>query len=141
MFAKTVTYEDFNGEKRTETYMFNLTKSELMMWITTEGEYTLDKVLERLVEKRNGRQIMETVEDLLHRSYGVKSLDGRKFEKSEEIWKDFFHTEAYSQIFMELVTDQVKTAEFVNGVVSKELAEAVAKEIEKGKGNILPITQ
>lgn len=141
MFAKTVTYEDFDGEKRTETYMFNLTKSELLMWITTEGEYTLDKVLERLVEKKNGRQIMETVEDLLHRSYGVKSLDGRKFEKSEEIWKDFFYTEAYSQIFMELVTDENKTAEFVNGLVSKDLAEAVAKEIEKGKGNLIPITQ
>lgn len=133
MFTKSVTYEDFDGNTRTETFQFNLSKAELLMWITTEGEYTLDKVLERMVEKRNGRAIMETVEDLLHRSYGVKSLDGKRFEKSEQIWLEFLQSPAYSEIFMELISDDQKTAEFVNGIISKDLADRVAKEIEKGR--------
>lgn len=30
MLVKTITYEDFNGTERTEDFMFNLTKTELV---------------------------------------------------------------------------------------------------------------
>ena len=38
--------------------------------------------------------------------------------KSEEISRDFMETEAYDQLFMELITDPKKAAAFVNGVIS-----------------------
>lgn len=136
MFKKTITYEDFDGNTRTEDYMFNLTKSELLMWITTDKEYTLDKVLQQIVEKRNGRKIMESIEDLIRRSYGVKSLDGRRFEKSEEIWLEFFQSPAYSELFMQLISDDNEAAKFINGLVPKDMADALANEIEKHRGSV-----
>ena len=70
---------------------------------------------------------MEIFEDLIHLSYGRKSLDGRKFEKNEEIWNDFYQTEAYSVLFTELVTDAQKAADFVNKIIPND----IAKEAEQ----------
>lgn len=130
MYAKQITYIDYEGVERRETHYFNLNKAELTKWLTTSGDYTLDKVLQRLSTERNGKKIMEIFEDLIKKSYGKKSLDGRKFEKTEEIWNDFYQTEAYSVLFMELVTDAKKAADFVNKVIPKDLADEVEKIIK-----------
>lgn len=131
MLIRSITYEDYDGNMRTENHYFNLSKAEVIKWLTTSGDYTLDKVLERLSNERNGKKIMEIFEDLIHLSYGKKSLDGRKFEKTEEIWNDFYQTEAYSVLFTELVTDASKAADFVNKIIPKSLAAEVEKIIKE----------
>lgn len=129
MLKRTIEFEDYDGNKRKEDHYFNLNKAEVIKWLTTSGEYTLDKVLERLASERNGKKIMEIFEDLLRLSYGKKSLDGRKFEKTDEIWNDFYQTEAYSVLFTDLVTDAKKAADFVNKIIPKDLAAEVEKII------------
>ena len=136
MLKKTITFTDYDGVSRTEDFYFNLNKAETIKWMTTTGEYTLDKVLLRLAQERNGKKIMEIFEDLLHKSYGRKSLDGRKFEKSEEIWQDFYQTEAYSELFSELVTDAKKASAFINAIIPTVLAEEVAKAMNENKDGI-----
>lgn len=130
MLKKVIKYEDYDGNLREEEHYFNLSKAEVVKWLTTNGDYTLDKVLERLSNEKNGKEIMKIFEDLIHLSYGKKSLDGRRFEKTEEIWKDFYETEAYSELFMELVEDAGKASNFVNGIIPKTLAEEIKKTIE-----------
>lgn len=127
MYCKTITFEDYDGNERTEDHWFHLNKAETIKWLTTTGDYTLDKLLIRLSNERNGKKIMEIFEDLIHLSYGRKSLDGRKFEKTEEIWNDFYQTEAYSVLFTELVTDAKKAATFVNGIIPKEWSNEIEK--------------
>lgn len=127
MLKKTVTFEDYNGNKITDDFYFNLNKAELIQWMSTTGNYTLDQVLEQIVKEVNGQKIMETFEDLMRRSYGVKSMDGRTFDKSDEIWKRFRNSEAYSEIFTQIVTSGKAAADFVNGIIPKELAKEVAK--------------
>lgn len=131
MLKRTIKYKDYDDVERVEDFYFNLNKSELIKWLTTTGDYTLDKVLERLSTERNGKKIMEIFEDLIHRSYGRKSIDGRKFEKSEDIWNDFYQTEAYSTLFTELVTDAKKAADFVNRIIPKDLSEEVEKLVRE----------
>lgn len=131
MLRKTITFENYDGEMLTEDFYFNLNRAELTKWLTTSGDYTLDKVLDRLSKERNGKKIMEIFEEMIRMSYGKKSLDGRRFEKSEEIWNDFYQTEAYSVLFTELVTDAAKAAEFVNQIIPKGLAEEVNKLMQK----------
>lgn len=131
MLKRSIEFEDYDGNKRKEDHYFNLNKAEVIKWLTTSGDYTLDKVLERLSTERNGKKIMEIFEDLIHLSYGKKSLDGRKFEKTEEIWNDFYQTEAYSVLFTELVTDARKAADFVNKIIPKDLADEVEKIIKE----------
>lgn len=131
MYKKTIEFEDFDGNIRKEDHFFHLNKSEVIKWLTTSGDYTLDKVLERLSTERNGKKIIEAFENLIHMAYGRKSLDGRKFEKTEEIWKDFYQTEAYSILFMELITDAKKAAEFVNKIIPESLSKEVEKIIKE----------
>lgn len=131
MFVKSIEYEDYAGNKRTENFYFNLNKAEVIKWLTTSGDYTLDKVLERLSNERNGKKIMEIFEELIHLSYGQKSLDDRKFVKNEEVWNDFYQTEAYSVLFTELVTDAKKAVDFVNKIIPRDLASEVEKIIKE----------
>lgn len=136
MYKKTIAFTDYAGKELTEDFYFNLNKAELIKWLTTSGDYTLDKVLERLSKERNGKKIMEIFEDLIHLSYGRKSLDDRKFEKTEEIWNDFYQTEAYSILFTELVTDAKKAAHFVNKIIPRDLADEVEKIIRDNPDGI-----
>lgn len=136
MYKKTIEFTDYNDVVRKEDHYFHLNKAEVIKWLTTSGDYTLDKVLERLSTERNGKKIMEIFEDLIHRSYGHKSLDGRKFEKTEEIWNDFYQTEAYSVLFTELVTDANKAADFVSRIIPKDLADEVSKIIKENPDGI-----
>lgn len=131
MLKKTITYTDYEGVSRTEDFYFNLSKAEVIKWLTTSGDYTLDKVLVRLSTERNGKEIMKIFEDMIKMSYGRKSLDGRRFEKSDEIWEDFYQTEAYSELFSELVQDAKVAADFINSLIPKEMSEGIAKIVKE----------
>ena len=136
MVKKEITYIDFEGNKRTEEFYFNLTKAEFFKWTMTTGEYTIDKVLIRLAEEKNGKKIIENFETLLKASYGKKSLDGRKFEKSEAIWQDFYQTEAYSTLFMDLITDGKKAAAFVNSLIPGDASQDIEKILRENKDGL-----
>ena len=126
MVTKTISYTDYDGVERTEDFRFNLTKAELTtMFNSVPGG--LEKRLDNIIKTKNAPEIMENFRAILKASYGVKSADGRKFMKSEEIFKDFEGTEAYSIIFMELCTDAEAAADFIKGVLPKDLANEVDK--------------
>lgn len=127
MLKKTISFSDYNGNEVTKDFYFNLNKAEITKWLTTDGDYTLDKKLGRLFEAGNGKELMNTFDELIKSSYGIKSLDGLRFEKSEEILNSFVHSEAYSVLFMELVTDAKKAAQFINAIIPKD----IAAEIER----------
>lgn len=131
MYTKTINYVDFNGNKRTEDFYFHLTKAEVIMWMTTDKEYTLDKVVHQLIEQSNGQKVMEIFKDLIIRSYGVKSLDGKRFTKSQEVKDAFVESEAYSTLFMELISDAKAASEFINNIMPKDLMDQVNAEILK----------
>lgn len=122
MLKKLIEYKDFEGITRKEEHYFHLSKNELIKWLTTEGDYTLDKVFVQITQKRNGAKTIQMFEDLIRRSYGRKSLDGRKFEKSEEIWNDFYQTGAYDELFMEVMTNAEAAAKFFVGLLPEDLA-------------------
>ena len=124
MLKKTITFEDFNGETRTEDHFFNLTKAEITeMELSKEGGMTV--LLRRIVAEKNAPAMATSFKEILRRAYGRKSDDGRRFQKSDEIWKSFEESGAYDVFFMELMENPDKMAAFVNGVVPKDLAERV----------------
>lgn len=126
MLKKTVQYTNFNDQQVTEEHFFHLSKAELVeMELSMEGG--LSKHLTDLVEKGDGRTIMETFKKLLLDAYGIKSEDGRRFIKNQEVRDEFASSEAYSQIFMELATSADAAAEFINGIVPQGMDEEVEK--------------
>lgn len=119
MYKITKTYEDFDGNERTEDFYFNLTQAECTkMELSTKGG--LDAYIQRISKEQDTPKIIQLFEDLLDASYGVKSDDGKHFLKRAEDLELFKATEAYSQIYMELATDAEKAAAFVNGITPKE---------------------
>lgn len=130
MIKKTITYSDFNGNERTEDFYFNLTKAEITkMELSTKGG--LAEMIQRIVAAQDTPAIIEVFEDLIKRSYGVKTPDGRGFVKRAEDLEAFMATEAYSELFMELATDADAAAKFVNGVVPADMAKQAALESAK----------
>lgn len=118
MLTKAITYTDFDGETRTENFYFNLTKAELAeLNLTTEGG--LQNVIQKIIDSRNVPEITKWFKKIILMSYGEKSPDGRRFIKSEKLSEEFTQTEAYSELFMELLGDDVKAAEFINGLLPK----------------------
>lgn len=118
MLKKTITYTDYDGVQRTEDFYFNLSKAEIAeMELSTAGG--LDKTINRIVAEQDGARIIALFKDLVLKSYGKKSDDGRRFIKNQELRDDFAQTEAYSDLFMELATDADAAAAFVNGIVPK----------------------
>lgn len=116
MLKKTITYNDYNGNERTEDFYFNLTKAEIMeMELGTTGG--LAEMLTRIVAAQDAPAIIKVFKDLVLKAYGEKSPDGKRFIKSDELSTAFSQTEAYSQLFMELATDADEAAKFVNGIV------------------------
>lgn len=136
MLKRTITFDDLNGEKLTEDHYFHLNKAEIAHLITTDEGYTLDKLIERLAVEKKQKKIMEIFDQFLEMTYGRPSPDGRKFEKSPEIWKDFKDTEAYSIIFMELISDAKKAADFVNAVVPQDIADEIRKIVRDNPDGI-----
>ena len=116
MLKKTITYKDYNGVERTEDFMFNLTKAEILeMQLTKDGG--MDAAIKKIVDAKDAPESMKVFKDLILKSYGIVSDDGRRFIKSKEISDSFAQTEAFSMLFMELATDTDAASAFVNGIV------------------------
>lgn len=115
MIKKTIKYTDYNGKVREEDFYFNLNKAEL-----TEMEFSHDGgltgLIERVVKEQDNKEIIRIFKDLVLKAYGVKSDDGRRFIKNDELRDSFAQTEAYSELFMELATDADAASAFINGI-------------------------
>lgn len=120
MLKKTMTYTDFNGETRKEDFFFNLTRAEVTeLELSTDGGLS-DKI-KRITEAKDVPEIMRVFKDLILKSYGVKSPDGKRFIKSPELSEEFSQTEAYSDLFMELAQNSDSAAAFVNGIMPQNI--------------------
>ena len=130
MLKKTIAYVDLNGVERKEDFYFNLSKPEILkMQGSVKGGY--DVRLKSIAADLNGANIMEFFEDLIKRSYGEKSDDGRRFMKSDEISKSFMETPAYEALFEELVTNDKAAADFVNSIMPADITQKVLDNMNK----------
>lgn len=126
MLKKTITYVDFNGEERTEDFYFNLTKAEILeMNFSTYGG--LDKMIEKIIATNDTPKIVSMFKELVLKAYGEKSDDGKRFIKNDDVREAFSQTQAYSDIFMELATDEKAASDFVNAIVPKDISENLDK--------------
>lgn len=116
MYKKTITYKDFNGTERTEDFYFHLKQSTLARMELLE-EKGLVEYLEDIVKAMDRKKLVATFDDIIRKSYGVKSEDGRRFIQNDQVYEEFTETEAYSKFFMELITDDEEAARFINGIM------------------------
>lgn len=121
MLKKTITYVDYDDNERTEDFYFNLTKAEVveMQWGVAGG---ITKMMENILSAQDIPAIARFFKSLILKAYGEKSPDGKRFIKSEELSTAFSQTEAYSQLFVELGGSGEAAADFVNGILPKDVS-------------------
>lgn len=126
MLKKTITYEDFNGETVSEDFFFHLSKAELVELEMSHKE-GLSEALQRIVDAEDNKQIVAEFKNIILTAYGKRSPDGKRFIKNQELRDEFMSTEAYSTLFMELVTETDKAVEFINGIIPAGMGEVEEK--------------
>ena len=130
MLKKTIKYTDYNGEEQTEDFYFNLSKAELTeMELSTTGGYGV--MLQGIVAAEEHTKLVPIIKDIIFKSYGEKSADGKRFMKSPELSTAFSQTEAYSELFMEIATDADASAAFVNGIIPTDVQQKVEEATKK----------
>ena len=132
MRKETISYNDFDGNKREEIFYFNLTRSECVaLHAVTPGG--LGAVLDKIVKANDRGTIYATFEDLLGRSYGVKSDDGRRLMKGKDgdLFAAFKETLAYDELICKLISVPGYAAEFFNDVIPTEELKDLIDTIDK----------
>lgn len=141
MLRKVITYTDYNGVERKGEFYFNLTQHEITkMQMGVKGG--LIELLKQAIKSEDANVVLSTFEDLIDKSYGIKTADGR-FIKKPEYLDEFKSTPAYSQLFMDILTKPEVADEFTRGVIPADvklpdnLDEALPEDIKE----FLPETQ
>lgn len=130
MIKKTISYTDYDGNERKEDFYFNLNRAEIVeLEMSVEGG--LSAWGQSIIDARDSEAIIKMFKNIIGSAYGVKSPDGRRFIKSEELKNEFFQTEAYSELLTEFLTNTKSMTDFFNGLVN-------AKKIDD-RQNIIPL--
>lgn len=159
MYTVPITYTDLDDVVVTDKVDFNLTKTELLEYvganidvsnITAENndemmEYAQKKLLKKL-NFSTGADIIGFIKDLILRSYGVKSEDGKSFIKvlpdGTKLADKFVQTLAFDALMTMLTDDPNKADEFMFAIMPRSIAESVKKRQateEKAKNIEMPI--
>lgn len=126
MLKKTIKYKDFNDEEVSEDFYFHLSKAELVE-LEMSHEGGLSESLQKIIAAQDGKGIITEFRNIILSAYGKKSPDGKRFIKNQELRDEFQSSEAYSELFMELVTDTDAAVEFINGIIPRDMREEAAK--------------
>lgn len=120
MLKETIKYTDYNGTERTEDHYFNLTESEIID-MDMEMSGGLRGMLEAAISAQDTKTLYTVFKNIIFKSYGRKHIDGRRFEKSDEISREFMQTEAYNVLFKKLLKDDVAAADFIKKIIPQNI--------------------
>lgn len=134
MYAKPITYTDYDGVQHTEKFYFNISKAELIEMDASETG-GLTKRLQEIVDANETADIFKRVKSIILKAYGRKSPDGKRFIKSPEMSQEFEQTEAYSELIMEFMQNPKSFEEFMRHTLPKVDVE----ETTKPTGNAIPM--
>lgn len=138
VIKKDIKYTDHNGVEKTEPFYFHLSKGELVLMemsaIDSNTEGMNDKI-KRIERTRDGRQLAGIFKEIVDSSYGIKSHDGARFIKNDEILAEFKSTEAWSEVIVGLATNAEFAIEFINGLMPQAMRDSVQAEVAKFKAD------
>lgn len=136
MIKKDIKFTDHNGVEQTEPFYFHLSKGELVLMemsaIDSNTEGMNDKI-KRIERTRDGRKLAGIFKEIVDSSYGVKSHDGARFIKNDEILAEFKSSEAWSEVIVSLATNAEFAIEFINGLMPQTMRDSVQEEVAKLK--------
>ena len=115
MLKKHVEYYDFNGKLQKEDVYLHINKVEQTRILGRMGDNITDHI-KKLVEDKDTDTLIDLIEKIILIAYGKKSDDGRQFIKTKEETDAFSNSEAYAEIFGDLITHPEEAEAFWAGV-------------------------
>lgn len=125
MLKKTIAYVDYNDEECSDVFYFNLTKTELVE-MEASVERGMGEMLTEIAQSENAKEMLAVFKEIILRSVGRKSEDGKRFSKSEDFALEFVESPAFDALFMELMTDADRAVEFIKGIIPRDLAKDIS---------------
>lgn len=115
MFKHNIKYVDFNGNERKEEFYFHLSTPEVLRIEAKTGS-TIEEYTQAIAERQDLSELLDFLEEIVLTSYGRKTTDGKSFIKNKELRTEFEYSQAYAELFEELLMDQELAAKFGEGV-------------------------
>ena len=122
MIKKSITYTDFNGQERKEDFYFHMSLVE---------RTRLDTYAKSLAINQNVDEMVKFIEMIILDSYGIKSADGKTFIKSKEIRAEFENSQAYAELFEELLLKPEVAEAFAKGIAVQTKDLNKPKDLER----------
>lgn len=115
MFKKKITYTDFNNNQRTEEFYFHMSVPEVARLEAKLGGKSIKEYAEGLKDDNDADKMVKFIEEIILGSYGKKSADGKSFLKTPEIRQEFEYSQAYAELFEEMLTHPETAQKFAMG--------------------------
>lgn len=134
MIEKVITYEDYNGEKVTDTFHFHMNKDDVAEFKYRKDGSDIVDVIARIMSTENVRGVLDILKELARSGVGRKELiEGKAvFVKDDMARTLLFSTDAYSELMFELIEKPEAAADFIAGMLPKDLAKHM-REASKGE--------
>jgi hypothetical protein len=129
VISKTLSFEGYDGKKYDEEYFFHMTKATLVEMKLYLEESGLDDYFKKISASSKASVVLPHFKDIVRKSMGRMSEDGKRFIQDEDVWNEFIQTPAYSEFFMWLLENPTDAAKFFTGILPKDMqAEAAAAQ-------------
>lgn len=132
MHKMTIDYKDYDGSQRTKDCWFHLKQTELLEIAAEFPDDLTDELASEdvdigheIYEALGKKGVMKFIKDLILKSYGVRSRDGKFFEKSEEIAYKFSQTLAFEKLYYDMITNDDVFVSFVSAVLPNNVEENI----------------
>ena len=140
MLKKSIKFNTLDGQEQEAVYYFHMNRADVaLMEVSSESGYAA--YLEKIIKENNRGEIARSIKELILASVGYRDeQDAGRFIKTDEYTKAFAQTEAFSELYLELITDHVASIEFFRGVLPGKmtLAEIRAAAAQRGMDMVLP---
>ena len=94
-----------------------------------EGGY--EEFLKKSTEESDPVRVLKALEDIIGRSYGIKSADGRRFIKDAEETDAFLDSLAYDAFLERLMYEEGEVPRFVKSLIP-DVAATKVSELKQG---------
>lgn len=119
MIKRTITFEDsFTGEQLTRDFFFHLTKADIIRIVGRDREGDWEKYVKNIAESNDTDRVLDFIELIIKQSVGKKTPEGT-FIKPKEFAEEFIASDAYGELFIELVQDEDAARRFFEGVAPR----------------------
>lgn len=116
MIKKSIKYVDFNGVEQEEDFYFHLSVPEVTRLQAVVAPESLEQHVQRIAKEGKVEEILSMIEKILLTAYGKKTPDGKSFIKTDELTKSFEYSQAYAELFEELLTNPDSLQTFAEGI-------------------------